>query len=253
MSRREPESAPMPRWIWGSSSITLKSVPARDRRCGDNSPPSLGLGDKAATSSPRLGKQGKDMNTLILWISRFLSIALNWGILILAIAEVFLMVKSYTERKALKLRIEKLNDSTAGRQVLPEKKDGRLQTEEQVTIERDWREFDTFCDDYQNKSVLFSWVSLIIQIFPLLGILGTVTGLFVAMNGNADWSNAQALFEGVQFALSSTVLGILCAVIFKVADIAFSARYLNYIDDGIDRFRENYNVEKELPLGGDAS
>ena len=177
------------------------------------------------------------MNTLILWISRFLSIALNWGILILAIAEVFLMVKSYTEMKALKLRIDKLNDSTAGRQVLTEKKGGRLKTETKVTIERDWREFDTFCDDYQNKSVLFSWVSLIIQIFPLLGILGTVTGLFVAMNGNADWSNAQALFEGVQFALSSTVLGILCAVIFKIADIVFSARYLNYMDDGIDRFR----------------
>ena len=84
------------------------------------------------------------MNTLILWISRFLSIALNWGILILAIAEVFLMVKSYTEMKALKLRIDKLNDSTAGRQVLTEKKGGRLKTETKVTIERDWREFDTF-------------------------------------------------------------------------------------------------------------
>ena len=74
--------------------------------------------------------------------------------------------------------------------------------------------------------------------------------LFVAMNGNADWSNAQNLFEGVSFALSSTVLGILFAVIFKSVDILFCSRYLNYIDDGVDRFRESYNVAREIPLGG---
>ena len=99
-----------------------------------------------------------------------------------------------------------------------------METEYTVKVKKDWKEFDKFCDDYQNDSMLFSSVSLIIQIFPLLGILGTVTGLFVAMNGNADWSNAQNLFEGVSFALSSTVLGILFAVIFKSVDILFVRR-----------------------------
>ena len=173
------------------------------------------------------------MNSAILAVSWFLAKILNPVIVILAIVEAVLMIMAYNKMIALKKRIDALNGETPGKQV-----------------KKDWKEFDNFCDDYQNDSMLFSSVSLIIQIFPLLGILGTVTGLFVAMNGNADWSNAQNLFEGVSFALSSTVLGILFAVIFKFVDILFCSRYLNYIDDGVDRFRESYNVAREIPLGG---
>ena len=191
------------------------------------------------------------MNTLILGVSWFLAKTLNYFIVILAIGEVFIMVRSYHEMKVLKERIDKLNAATTGRAVLTKAEPGKLRTEYTVTAERNWQEFDLFCDDYQKQSIWFSRFSLIIQIFPLLGILGTVTGLFIAMNSNADWSNAQGLFEGVRFALSSTVLGILFAVLFKIADIAFSARYLNYIDDGVDRFRENYNAAQAFPRGGD--
>lgn len=191
------------------------------------------------------------MNTVILGLSKLLNLILNPAIVLLALVEIGLMIQSYKEMKSLKTRIDSLNGETMSRMVLKSRKSGKLETEYRVTNERDWTAFDKFCQDYQNKSRLFSWVSLIIQIFPLLGILGTVTGLFIAMNGNADWSNAQGLFEGVSFALSSTVLGIFFAVIFKVADIAFSARYLNYIDDGIYRFRENYSMARELPQGGD--
>ena len=190
------------------------------------------------------------MNSAILAISGFLAKTLNYGIVLLAFAETFLMIMAYRKMIVLKKRIDLLNAETPGKMVLRSKKQGKLETEYTVKVEKDWKEFDSFCDEYQNDSMLFSSVSLIIQIFPLLGILGTVTGLFVAMNGNADWSNAQNLFEGVSFALSSTVLGILFAVIFKLVDILFCARYLNYIDDGVDRFRESYNVAREIPLGG---
>lgn len=191
------------------------------------------------------------MDTAILSLSWVLDKILNPAILILALAEVVIMLKAYTEMKALRKRVDDLNGLTAGKRVLTDRNDKKLTTERVLTSSRDWNEFDRFCDDYQNSSVWFSAFSLIVQIFPLLGILGTVTGLFIAMSGNADWSNAQSLFEGVQFALSSTVLGIFFAVIFKAVDIAFNAKYLGYIDDGVSRFRENYNIEKELPLGGD--
>ena len=170
------------------------------------------------------------MNGVILAISWFLSKTLNAGIVILAVVEAVLMIMAYNRMIVLKKRIDTLNGETPGKQVLRSKKAGIVETEYTIKVKKDWKEFDKFCDDYQNDSMLFSSVSLIIQIFPLLGILGTVTGLFVAMNGNADWSNAQNLFEGVSFALSSTVLGIL--------------------DDGVDRFRESYNVAREIPLGG---
>ena len=172
------------------------------------------------------------MNSAILAVSWFLAKILNPVIVILAIVEAVLMIMAYNKMIALKKRIDALNGETPGKQVLRSKKAGIVETEYTVKVKKDWKEFDNFCDDYQNDSMLFSSVSLIIQI------------------GNADWSNAQNLFEGVSFALSSTVLGILFAVIFKFVDILFCSRYLNYIDDGVDRFRESYNVAREIPLGG---
>ena len=171
------------------------------------------------------------MNSAILAVSWFLAKILNPVIVILAIVEAVLMIMAYNKMIALKKRIDALNGETPGKQVLRSKKAGIVETEYTVKVKKDWKEFDNFCDDYQNDSMLFSSVSLIIQI-------------------NADWSNAQNLFEGVSFALSSTVLGILFAVIFKFVDILFCSRYLNYIDDGVDRFRESYNVAREIPLGG---
>lgn len=199
-----------------------------------------------------LSIKGRTMDGIILGLSRFLATGtLNGLILIIAVMETVFIIQAYPKLKSLKERINKLNGISSVKKVLRGKDDRKLETETIVTSLKDWSEFDAFCDDYQNDSVLFSRISLIIQVFPLLGILGTVTGLFIAMNANADWSNAAFLFEGVRFALSSTVLGILFAVLFKFVDIFFSARFLGYIDDGIDRFRENYRIEKELPLGGE--
>jgi len=199
-----------------------------------------------------LSIKGRTMDGIILGLSRFLATGtLNGLILIIAVMETVFIIQAYPKLKSLKERIDKLNGISSVKKVLRGKDDRKLETETIVTSLKDWSEFDAFCDDYQNDSVLFSRISLIIQVFPLLGILGTVTGLFIAMNANADWSNAAFLFEGVRFALSSTVLGILFAVLFKFVDIFFSARFLGYIDDGIDRFRENYRIEKELPLGGE--
>ena len=199
-----------------------------------------------------LSIKGRTMDGIILGLSRFLATGtLNGLILIIAVMETVFIIQAYPKLKSLKERIDKLNGISSVKKVLRGKDDRKLETETIVTSLKDWSEFDAFCDDYQNDSVLFSRISLIIQVFPLLGILGTVTGLFIAMNANADWSNAAFLFEGVRFALSSTVLGILFAVLFKIVDIFFSARFLGYIDDGIDRFRENYRIEKELPLGGE--
>ena len=188
------------------------------------------------------------MNGFILTISRVLSIILNPIIAILAVFETVIMIVSFRKMRELRKRIDELNGHTTGKQVVTSRKPGSIRTQYTVTHDRDWKEFDKFCDDYQKDSMYFSAVALIIQLFPLLGILGTVTGLFIAMNGNADWSNAESLYEGVRFALSSTVLGIFFAVIFKTADIIFNAKFLGYIDDGIDRFRENYNVAKEFPM-----
>lgn len=111
----------------------------------------------------------------------------------------------------------------------------------------DMSQLDSFLQDYQKKLGTYNTFVSIIQIFPLLGILGTVAGLYVAMNGNMNGN--QALYDGVRFALSSTVLGIIFAVFFKIVDI-FLVNIINYIDDGIDRYKLNYRTENEKVQNG---
>ena len=78
------------------------------------------------------------------------------------------------------------------------------------------------------KGIIYSAFSMCIQLFTLLGILGTVAGLYISMNAD------QNIYEGVEFALSSTVLGIIFAVFYKFCDILFVSIFINYIEDGID-------------------
>ena len=107
------------------------------------------------------------MNSAILAVSWFLAKTLNAGIVILAVVEAVLMIMAYNKMILLKKRIDALNGETPGKQVLRSKKAGIVETEYTVKVKKDWKEFDNFCDDYQNDSMLFSSVSLIIQIFPL--------------------------------------------------------------------------------------
>ena len=102
------------------------------------------------------------MNSAILAVSWFLAKILNPVIVILAIVEAVLMIMAYNKMIALKKRIDALNGETPGKQVLRSKKAGIVETEYTVKVKKDWKEFDNFCDDYQNDSMLFSSVSLII-------------------------------------------------------------------------------------------
>ena len=188
------------------------------------------------------------MNAWIYFLCLFLNKTLNIGILLLGAFEVFLLVKTWQKLAGLRKQIDKINGSRSRetwRNVGREK--GKLTTEFTSRIEHDWTEFDRFYNQYQKDGRWYSAFTLIIQLFTLLGILGTVAGLFIAMQGNADWTNAQGIYQGVRFALSSTVLGIILAVIFKVFEIIIHSLYVNYIEDGIQRFTNNYNEEKDLP------
>lgn len=188
---------------------------------------------------------------LLLIICKALNVVLNPFIFILALIEAYLFFESLRKLIGLKREIKEINHSSSGSTNLLQKEPGKVTLASTIITERDWNRFDTFCDKYQDDGRLFSRFSLIIQLFPLFGILGTVAGLYIAMNGNQDWTNAQGMFEGVRFALSSTILGLIAAIVFKALDVTLTSEYINYIDDGIERFKDKYNEAKGLPLGGD--
>lgn len=186
------------------------------------------------------------MNTAVLILCKILDKTLNIVIILAAFFEAYLLIISWNKLAAYRTKIKKLNNYTKLKITSGEHKEkGVVKTVYTSTSEKNWREFDMFCSNYQEDGKVFSLYSLLIQIFTLLGILGTVAGLFIAMQNNKDWSNSAGMFEGVKFALSSTVLGIIFAVIFKIFDIFLNAFYINYIDDGIARFTANYSEEKD--------
>ena len=177
---------------------------------------------------------------LIKTLCELLDSITNSVIFIVAMIEFVLMIVSITIMAKLKNRIKKLNSKGS-------KKSGTYKKEEKGNVtkiielesKKDWEEFDQFLEDYQEKGCWYSAFSLIIQIFTLLGILGTVAGLYLAM------SNGQDMYEGVELALSTTILGILFAVIYKIADIVIMSVFINYIEDGINRYEKIYKVDSE--------
>ncbi len=156
----------------------------------------------------------------------------------IAVLECVLAMVSIVIMAGFKSRIKKLNCKELKRSSLVKRK-GKGKIEKTIELEsnHDWEEFDQFLEDYQRKGCWYSAFSLIIQIFTLLGILGTVAGLYLAM------SNGQDMYMGVELALSTTIFGILFAVIYKVVDILIVSVFINYIEDGINRYEKIYKVD----------
>ena len=150
-------------------------------------------------------------------LCKILDALINPAIYILAMVEFVLLCVSVWTLKGFRKRISDLNRDNIRKVNLSKR----------------------FQRDYQKGSVYYSVFSLIIQLFTLLGILGTVVGLYIAMNNGED------LYKGVGLALSTTINGILFAVIYKLADIGITATLLNFIDDGMDIFVDSYKADSD--------
>ena len=173
-------------------------------------------------------------------LCKILDAVINPAIYILAIVEFVLLCVSVWTLKGFKKRISDLNRDNI-RKVRLSKTKGKREVSKTIetTKSRNWDDFERFQRDYQKDSVYYSVFSLIIQLFTLLGILGTVVGLYIAMNNGED------LYKGVGLALSTTINGILFAVIYKLFDIGITATLLNFIDDGMDIFVDSYKADSD--------
>ncbi len=165
---------------------------------------------------------------------------INPCIFLVAFVELALLMVSVYYLLGFRRRIRALNSKE-----ITNKGRSRKQTKSKVSktmeieINKDWDEFDTFLEDYQEKGCWYSAFSLIIQVFTLLGILGTVAGLYLAMSEGYDMT------VGVEMALSTTIFGILFAVIYKMLDIFIMSVFINYIEDGINRYEKIYKVYRD--------
>lgn len=176
---------------------------------------------------------------MIKFLCLFLDAVINPTIILVALIELFFLVRSVSLLVKFRTRITRLNSKKIVRPTTSKKDEGKLTTTMELELTQNWDEFDQFLEEYQNKGWWYSAFSLIIQIFTLLGILGTVAGLYIAM------SNGEDMYKGVEMALSTTILGILFAVLYKIADIFVVSFLINYIEDGVNRYEKIYQVKND--------
>ncbi len=183
------------------------------------------------------------MNTFILFLCHVFDVIINPAIIILALFETGLFLYSWKILSGSYGKIRQLNAKTyVGSRTQRKRERGRVEKIVEMDDSRNWEDFNKFLDEYQKNTIPYSLYSLLIQIFPLLGILGTVAGLYIALN---EQEISNMLYEGVGLALSTTILGILFAVIFKILDIVLIALFINRIDDGIEQYEKNYKIDNE--------
>ena len=178
---------------------------------------------------------------MMLGMCKFLAATLNTCIILLAGIELFFAVIAGLKLFKLKRRVISIN-SIQIRHLGKPKRTGKARVTTTAEVVKDMnyhQDMDIVKEEYQNTESWYTAFSLVIQLFPLLGILGTVAGLYQAMNEQTD------MYTGVGFALSSTVIGIIWAIIYKIVDIIFTARAINYIDEGLDIYEKNYHVDRE--------
>jgi len=85
----------------------------------------------------------------------------------------------------------------------------------------------------ERKSLFgYTFYSNITAIFPLLGILGTVAALYTYTN--------ETMIENFNIALSTTILGVFFAIIFKAFDSLISPR-MDYVVESVERIVHDFN------------
>ncbi len=87
-----------------------------------------------------------------------------------------------------------------------------------------------------------------ITIFPLLGILGTVSGLMSSLADNA--SNIENIASGLGDALLTTFLGLIAAIVLKVFDAVFVSKKINDLELYFDMYEQNYEIAKDKTILG---
>lgn len=86
-----------------------------------------------------------------------------------------------------------------------------------------------------------TWAQMI-PLFPLLGILGTVAGLLLQVAA----ADAAAIYDSLGLALSSTLYGLIAAIILKVVESTLVLRQINTLETMYADYELKYQDQRDL-------
>ena len=85
----------------------------------------------------------------------------------------------------------------------------------------------------------------VVQVFPLLGILGTVLGLGASLQGGDGTAGVERIVGAFATAIDTTILGLSAAVVFMVVDALAQAR-ISRLRRALVRYRDVTRLAREL-------
>ena len=98
-----------------------------------------------------------------------------------------------------------------------------------------------FLDEFNQIRINYLVLEQIIPIFPLLGILGTVSGLIPLL---AD-ENLDLMWNNMGEAMYTTFLGLVAAIVLKAFDALVTGKNINKMAVSFDMFDQSYQMAKD--------
>ena len=160
-----------------------------------------------------------------------------WDVLI-GLAGVYFLLRILIQNKGLK-KLKKDVDSctkTVTEEVDRATFDG-IETEAVIRKNTDFKAIDTLLKKYNELSAKLNADIQLISLFPMAGLLGTVWGLMSAMKDSANKLDLNSL----SLALSTTLVGLICAMILKFIATKCSIKEMEIIENKLSEADRKYN------------
>ena len=151
----------------------------------------------------------------------------------LALATLFIFAYVLVKIKSLKSRIEDDRRRSGGRK---EYSEGGIRKEAGVV---QWEDTLDYMEIFNHIRLKYSMAEQFIPIFPLLGILGTVSGLIQKLTDIAAMSDALGT------SMWTTFWGLIAAIGFKVIDAIWISSAVDDMALYFDTYEQNYQMVKD--------
>ena len=163
----------------------------------------------------------------------FIGSCINWIIAILALITLGGFAYVVYDIGKLDARMDGDRNKSGRRK---EYTDGGIKKEADVYT---WEDNLEYLEAFNKTQLRYSIFEQFIPIFPLLGILGTVSGLIQQLG------DVEQMREALAVSMSTTFWGLIAAISLKIVDALFVSRTVNKKALYFDTFEQNYQMVKD--------
>ena len=164
---------------------------------------------------------------------RFIATIIDPLIIVFGIGVLAALIYVTVKLKELKNDLSEKFYSTSSKAILNKK---TLALKRREIAPSRLEDVDELRENFNNLISKYITCAQMIPIFPLLGILGTVTGLILEV----QTADAQAIYNALSTAMTSTFYGLIASIVLKFVEAFFTLKDINYIESELDEYDRSF-------------